>query len=227
MHIGCIFDWDGVVIDSSEHHIEGWRRLAKEENLYFPEELFKQSFGMKNQQIIPQLWKWTDDPAEIKRLDMKKEAMYRDIMREKGLHSLDGVEPLLKLMKESKIPCAIGSSAPLANITAGLDILGFGGYFKAIVSGEDVVKGKPDPRIFLIAAQRMARDPGQCVVFEDAKVGVIAGRLAGMKIVAVTNTYPAEELDGADLIVDSLKSVTLGRLSELFMTSNSPRNPLS
>jgi beta-phosphoglucomutase family hydrolase len=205
----CIFDWDGVIIDSSEHHIEGWRRLAKKEKLTFPEHLFKQSFGMKNEEIIPQLWKWTNDISEIRRIDRKKEAMYRDIMREKGLVALPGVEMLLKILNERNIPCAIGSSAPMANITTGLDILGYVGLFKTVVSGEDVKLGKPSPQIFLEAAKRLNANPEECVVFEDAKVGVKAGKAANMKVIAVTNTYPKEELKGADLIVDSLVKLSL------------------
>jgi beta-phosphoglucomutase len=215
MKIVCIFDWDGIIINSSEHHIEGWRRLAKEEKLVFPENLFKQSFGMKNEEIIPQLWKWTNDINEIRRIDKKKEGMYRDIMREKGLVSLPGVEELLIELDRKKNPCAIGSSAPMANISTGLDILGFQRYFKAIVSGEDVKLGKPSPQIFLEASRRLQSPPEQCVVFEDAKVGVVAGKAAGMKVVAVTNTYPAEELKGADLIVDSLDRISIKVLERL------------
>ena len=215
-HFACIFDWDGVIIDSSEHHIEGWRGLAKDENLVFPEHLFKQSFGMKNEEIIPQLWKWTNDISEIRRIDKKKEAIYRDIMREKGLNALPGVQALLDLLAEKKISCAIGSSAPMANITTGLDILGFERYFKAIISGEDVKLGKPSPQIFLEAAKRLKARPDECVVFEDAKVGVTAGKAAGMKVVAVMNTYQAEELKGADLIVDSLEKISIPVLIKLF-----------
>jgi beta-phosphoglucomutase family hydrolase len=215
MNFACIFDWDGVIIDSSEHHIEGWRRFAKEENFVFPEHHFKQSFGMKNEQIIPQLWKWTDDPAEIKRIDNKKEALYRDIMKEKGLVALPGVAELLGLLKKNKIPCAIGSSAPMANVGTGLDILGYGHFFQTVVSGEDVKLGKPDPQIFLTAAFRLAFPPDRCVVFEDAKVGVAAAKAGGMKVVAVTNTYPANELSDADLIVSSLAEVTIETLRKL------------
>ncbi len=216
MNFYCIFDWDGVVIDSSDHHIEGWRRLAKEEKLDFPEHLFKQSFGMKNLEIIPHLWKWTSDPAEIRRLDLKKEGMYRDIMRENGLVALPGVGAILDVLAARSVPCAIGSSAPLANITTGLEILGFGAYFSAIVSGEDVRLGKPSPQIFLEAARRLDARPPQCVVFEDAKVGVAAGKAAGMTVVAITNTYPAHELAGADLIVDSLERISIEGLERLF-----------
>jgi beta-phosphoglucomutase-like phosphatase (HAD superfamily) len=103
----------------------------------------------------------------------------------------------------------------MANITTGLDILGFQRYFKAIISGEDVKLGKPSPQIFLEAARRLKSVPESCVVFEDAKVGVVAGKAAGMKVVAVTNTYPPEELKGADLIVDSLERISINVLERL------------
>jgi beta-phosphoglucomutase family hydrolase len=212
----CIFDWDGIIIDSSKHHIEGWRRLANEEKHVFPEQLFKQSFGMKNEEIIPQLWKWTNDINEIRRIDKKKEAMYRDIMREKGLVALPGLQELLDILAENNILCAIGSSAPMANITTGLDILGFHRYFKTIVSGEDVKLGKPSPQIFLEAAKRLNARPKECVVFEDAIVGVAAGKAAGMKVVAVTNTYPQDQLKDADLIVESLESISVKMLQKMF-----------
>lgn len=215
MDLACIFDWDGVVIDSSEHHIEGWRRIAKEDGYVFPEHLFKQSFGMKNQEIIPQLWKWTTDPAEIKRIDKKKEAMYRDIMCEMGIIPLPGIENLLKLLNDNNIPCAIGSSAPTANVTTGLDLLGFHNYFKAVVTGEDVTLGKPDPQIFLTAAKKLGALPSQCVVFEDAKVGIAAAHAGKMKVVAVTNTYPAHELSHADWVVASLEEVGVERIRDL------------
>jgi beta-phosphoglucomutase family hydrolase len=215
MEFACIFDWDGVIIDSSEHHIEGWRRFAKEENFVFPEQHFKQSFGMKNEQIIPNLWKWTDDPDEIRRIDLRKEALYREIMKEKGLVALPGVVELLELLKKNKIPCAIGSSAPMANVSTGLEILGYGHFFKTIVSGEDVKLGKPDPQIFLTAAFRLSVLPQHCIVIEDAKVGVAAAHAGGMKVVAVTNTYPAKELTDADLIVSSLEEVTIEALKKL------------
>jgi 5-amino-6-(5-phospho-D-ribitylamino)uracil phosphatase len=215
MNFACIFDWDGVIIDSSDHHVEGWRRFAKAENLVFPEHLFKQSFGMKNEQIIPHLWKWTEDPGEIRRIDNAKEALYRDIMKEKGLVALPGVKELLTLLQKNNVPCAIGSSAPLANVATGLDILDYGRFFRTIVSGEDVKLGKPDPQIFLTAAFRLAVLPKHCIVFEDAKVGVAAAKAGGMKVVAVTNTYPGNELSDADLIVSSLEKVTIESLLEL------------
>ena len=84
-----------------------------------------------------------------------------------------------------------------------------------MVSGEDVKLGKPSPQIFLESARRLGASPDRCVVFEDAKVGVTAGKAAGMKVIAVTNTYPSNELKVADLIVDSLERISFGNLEEL------------
>jgi beta-phosphoglucomutase family hydrolase len=216
MNFSCIFDWDGIIIDSSQHHIEAWKRLAKEEGLVFPEHLFKQSFGMKNEEIIPKLWKWTNDPSQIRRIDKKKEGLYREMMKEVGCVALPGVRSLLDSAASHAIPCVIGSSAPKANIVTGLDILKLAPYFVSVVSGEDVELGKPSPQIFLEAARRIGREPQECVVFEDAKVGVAAAKAAEMKVVAVTNTYPPEELGDADIVVDSLGQISIDGLKELF-----------
>jgi beta-phosphoglucomutase len=215
MNFSCIFDWDGVIIDSSAHHIEAWRRLAEQEKLVFPEHLFKQSFGMKNEEIIPQLWKWTNDISEIRRIDRKKESLYREIVCEKGLVALPGVRKLLELLSFRTIPCAIGSSAPKENVATGLDLLGFTRYFSTIVTGDDVKLGKPSPHIFLEAARRLGTAPALFVVFEDAIVGVEAGKAAGMTVVAVTNTYPAARLGKADCVVDSLEQVNVDVLESL------------
>jgi len=216
MTFGCIFDWDGVISDSSSHHIEAWKMLATEERLVFPEHLFKQSFGMKNEQIIPQLFKWTDDMDEIMRLDKKKEKLYREIVIKNGALTFPGVEPFLTLLKEFEIPCVIGSSAPRANITTALDRLQFNDFFQSIVCGEDVIYGKPDPQIFLTAARNLGLGPSQCVVFEDAHVGIAAARAGGMRVVAVTTTYPRASLSQADCVVDRLDELTLTRLKQLF-----------
>jgi beta-phosphoglucomutase family hydrolase len=215
MNIACIFDWDGVIIDSSQHHIEAWERLAKEENLFFPKHLFKKSFGMKNEEIIPNLWKWTNDINEIRRLDKKKEEIYRNIMIQEGPQKIKGIDNLLESFKQINIPCAIGSSAPFENIIAGLDKINFKKYFKVIVSGDDVKQGKPSPDIFLCAAKKLNVEPEKCIVFEDAKVGIIAAHRAKMKVVAITTTYPEEELKDADLIVNSLKDVNVEEIIKL------------
>jgi len=215
MVLGCIFDWDGVVADSSAQHIEAWKILAEEEHLVFREELFKQSFGMKNEQVIPQLFQWTYDFAEVQRLDKRKETIYRELVTTHGTGTFPGVKEFLAMLKQQEIPCVIGSSAPRANVTTALDFLGFGAFFFGIVCGEDVPIGKPDPRIFLMAAAKLGLQPEACIVFEDAHVGIAAAHAGGMKVVAITTTYPRSQLGAADCIVDRLDELTLVQLKQL------------
>ena len=173
---GAIFDWDGVIIDSSRHHEESWERLAREEEKVLPEGHFKAGFGRKNQFIIPEILGWTRDDQEIDRISLRKEALYREVVREWGLEPLPGVKTWLERLREAGVPCAIGSSTHRPNIDLSLSILGLSPYFSAIVTAEDVTLGKPDPQVFLVAASRIQRSPERCVVFEDAFVGIEAAK---------------------------------------------------
>jgi beta-phosphoglucomutase family hydrolase len=215
MVFGCIFDWDGVIADSSAQHIEAWKAVAEEEHFIFREELFRQSFGMKSEQIIPDLFQWTHDNVEVRRLDKRKEKIYRELVVANGTGTFLGVKEFLIMLKQHGISCIIGSSAPRANVTTALDFLGFSDFFCGIVCGEDVTLGKPDPQIFLTAAQKIGLQPRECIVFEDALVGIAAARAGGMKVVAVTATYKRSELSAADRIVDRLDELTFTQLQQL------------
>jgi len=161
-HIGAIFDWDGVIIDSSAAHEGSWERLAEEENLPLFEGHFKKGFGRKNAVIIPEIYKWADDPAEIKRLSDRKEALYRLILKENGINALPGVFELLDFFREKEIPCVVGTSTDRLNVETIIDELKLRNYFQDIVSSEDVSHGKPDPEVFLKAAEKIGRAPQHC-----------------------------------------------------------------
>ncbi len=121
---------------------------------------------MKNEVIIPGLLDWTRDRAEISALSLRKEALYREIVRERGIAALPGVEAWLGRLRAAGIPCAIASSTHRENITVTLDVLGLKDFFSALVTAEDVTKGKPDPEVFLTAAKRLDVAPARAVVFE-------------------------------------------------------------
>jgi len=215
MKAGALFDWDGVVIDSSRQHETSWEMLADELGKPLPPDHFVQGFGMKNQVIIPNILKWTEDPAEIERYSLRKEALYREIVRREGIRPLAGVAGLLDMLAGHGVPCAVASSTHRENIETVLDAIGLRGRFRAVVTGEDVAHGKPHPEVFLAAAARIGRDPCDCVVFEDALVGIEAGRAAGARVIAVATTNPIEALGGADLAVPSLATVTWETLRKL------------
>ncbi len=212
----ALFDWDGVILDSSSHHEESWERLAAEEGLSLPVGHFKAGFGMKNELIIPRLLHWSDDPVEIRRLSLRKEFLYREVVRQRGIEPLPGVLEFLTALAENHVPCVIGSSTHRENIDTSLAALGFGKFFHDIVTAEDVNHGKPDPEVFLAAARKSGLPPERCVVFEDALVGIEAARRAGTRVVAVTSTNPAELLGEADRVVDRLDEIAISELAEWF-----------
>ena len=218
--MGAIFDWDGVVIDSSSHHEESWERLAAETGFALPPDHFKKGFGMKNAFIIPKLLKWTEAPDDVLRLSLRKEELYRDVVVERGIAPLPGVTGWLDELRRYGIPCAIGSSTERLNIDTILRVLGIGHYFSAIVSADDVSHGKPDPEVFLTAAQRIEREPARCVVFEDALVGIEAAHRGGMKVIGVATTNPIELIGTADLAVRRLDELSIDKLAALFASAS-------
>jgi HAD superfamily hydrolase (TIGR01509 family) len=214
--LGVIFDWDGVIIDSSAQHKEGWERLAAEENRPLPADHFERSFGMKNERVIPDLFGWTQDPAEIRKLSLRKEALYREIVKERGLSALPGVAPFLRRLQTAQVPFAVGSSTHRLNIDAVLETLGFVGVFTAVVTSEDVSHGKPHPEVFLRGAERIRREPRACVVFEDAFVGIEAARAGGMKVVGVATTHLAKSLQSkVDRVVHRLDELEVDDLLQI------------
>jgi beta-phosphoglucomutase family hydrolase len=209
---GAIFDWDGVIINSAAHHEASWEKLAGELKRVLPEGHFKKGFGMKNDKIIPELLGWTTDLAEISAISLRKEELYRELVRELGIAALPGVESWLSALRNADIPCVIGSSTHRENITTTLDVLGLSPFFADIVSAQDVKRGKPDPEVFLTAAARIGVPPSGGIVFEDALVGIAAGHAAGMRVVAVTTTEPEEKLLHADWVVDRLDELSVSLL---------------
>jgi len=213
--LGIIFDWDGVIIDSSRQHEESWERLAKEEGKALPSNHFTEGFGRKNEWIIPTLLKWTDDADEIHQLSLRKEAIYREVVVEKGLVALPGVADFLQRLKAAGIPNCVGSSTHRANIDTIMGVLGFEGLFGGIVTAEDVSHGKPDPEVFLKAAAKTGCPPEHCIVFEDAMAGIEAARAGGMKVVGVATTHPANELTMTDRVVHRLDELQVEDLRDL------------
>lgn len=212
----ALFDWDGVIIDSGKHHAESWERLALEEKKTLPEGHFSKGFGRKNEWIIPNLLGWIQDEVEVRRLSLRKESLYREVVGEWGIEPLPGVREFLRELKKAGIPRVIGSSTHRLNIETSLDRMSLRDGFDDIVSAEDVSVGKPDPEVFLKAAKKAGVEPSWCVVFEDAHVGIAAARAGGMKVIALSTTHPAGSLGDADLVVPNLSHVTVEKVRQAF-----------
>jgi beta-phosphoglucomutase len=213
-----IFDVDGVLVDSYRPHYRSWRQLAAEHGFELTEEQFTETFGRTSRDIIRRFWAGEAPGDErIRELDERKEALYRQIVSEE-LPAMEGAVSLLDALHAEGFRIAVGSSGPPENVALVLEKLGRREVIGAVVTGMDVTRGKPDPQVFLIAAERLRIRPEACVVIEDAPDGVLAAKSAGMAAVALVSTGRTEgdfrEVE-PDLVARSLRELSPGRLRSL------------
>jgi beta-phosphoglucomutase len=202
--VGVIWDVDGTLVDTAELHFAAWVKLAAEMGRPFSRDDFAATFGRRNPEIINFLFRREFTDADVALIGETKETYYRT-EAEKGVKLLPGVGQLLDDLHALGVKQAVGSSAPRGNLDLILRITDSRRYFDAIVGMEDTTRGKPDPQVFLVAAEKLGVRPSRCVVLEDAVAGVEAAKAGGMKCVAVTfvGHHPAEKLKaaGADRLV--------------------------
>ena len=214
-----IWDVDGTLVDTAEQHFRAWTRLAAEIGMPFTRADFAATFGMRNPEIIRKLFFPDANDNRCRELGERKEDLYRASVREEGTQLLPGVGRLLAAFAATGWPQAVGSSAPPGNLDLLLGLTDTRRYFAAVVTGDDVTRGKPDPEVFLTAAAKLGVESARCVVFEDAVAGVEAAKAGGMKCIAITfvGHHPADRLRtaGADLIVGSLDEVNAEQVSAL------------
>lgn len=179
-----------------------WHAWARAHAPDAPAGYFEESFGLRNDAIIGRLMPGIAADA-LERLADEKEQLFR-ASAAGGLTALPGVAGLLHALTEHGIPKAIVTSTPRVNLEFVLGELGLAGRFEALVSAEDVVRGKPAPDGFLAGAARVGVAPADCVVIEDAPAGLAAAKAGGMRAIGVTTTHPAAALFDAGLVVDSL-----------------------
>jgi HAD superfamily hydrolase (TIGR01509 family) len=151
----------------------------------------------------------------IEKLAYRKETIYRELVRQRGVQILPGARELLEALRSEKIPCAIGSSTPRQNLEAIFSATGLGEFFEAVACGDDVANGKPAPDVFLLAAQKLALAPADCLVIEDAHAGIEAAHRAGIPVLAVATTNSLSELGAATGALESLDGVTPSMLHEI------------
>jgi beta-phosphoglucomutase len=220
--LGVIFDMDGVLVDSYHAHFESWRAMYAELGRDYAEAAFAADFGRTSRDILRRTFGDELSDEQIREMDNRKEALYRDIIR-RQFPAMPGASELIDALVNDGFLLAVGSSGPRENIALSLEGLGRGQNFAAVVTGTDVTRGKPDPQVFLLAAERMELAAGSCCVVEDAPHGIEAARRAGMKSVALTGTTSGEKLAQADLVVESLGQLSSARIRALFVTGTTSR----
>lgn len=202
---------DGVIVDTADAHCASWQKIAHEYGITITREEFFQTFGRPSDAIIRLRFGPDLPDDEVLRLADRKEACYRELAREQ-VHLIPGARELIVSLHEAGFSLAIGSSAPPENIEQTLNLFELHPYFQAVAHGREVTRGKPDPQIFLLAADRLGVDPNRCVVIEDAPAGIEAAKAAGMTAVALTTSHRAEAFGAADHIIDSLAAFHVEQL---------------
>jgi HAD superfamily hydrolase (TIGR01509 family) len=185
-----------------------------------PDERFTAVFGRTSADIITHVF-GPKSPAEIKRLDDRKEAIYRELIHGR-VPAMPGAVDAVKRLHAAGMKIAVGSSGPPENIELVCHEMGLRPYVSAIVTGRDVQRGKPDPQVFELAASRLGIEPSQCVVIEDAPAGVEAAHRGGMACVALLGSHPLERLKEAEQVIASLALLTPEMVSRLIERSASP-----
>lgn len=212
---GVLWDLDGVLIESSQQHLDSWISVLPRFGLKMSRELHEQTFGMNNREILTIMLGEPPEADLLRRISSAKESAFREII--KGtVEPLVGAVELLEKLYTVKVRQAIASSAPEENIHVVVEELKIGGYFQALVSGHDL-PAKPNPAVYLEAARQIELGPEACVVVEDAVVGVRGAKKAGMRAVGVTTTHAAEALRDADLVVVSLLDLSVDEIVHLLL----------
>jgi beta-phosphoglucomutase len=207
-----LWDLDGTIVDSEEYHWRAWRDAMAAEGAPITREQFLETFGWRNDAIIPRWLGKGATPECIERIGDAKEANYRAVVRQNGIEPLPGAGDWVRRLKVDGWVQAIASSAPRLNVEVVLEVLGLADCFQAIVSAEDVHRGKPDPEVFLLAASRLGMPPERSIVVEDARAGVEAARRAGMRCISLSRTGAVL---GADLEVSSFRALPPGAFVDL------------
>lgn len=207
-----LWDVDGTLIDSTEYHFSTWRETLAREGYELTRDDFLRSFGRRNDAVVRGFLGDHISLPEIERISEMKEARYRELVRTRGTALLPGVAMWLERLKADGWQQAVASSAPPANLAAILAATGLTNFFQAVVSAEQVAHGKPDPQIFLLAAEKLGVPARQCVVVEDAPAGVEAGRRAGMKTVGVLTSHAQLVADVVVLRLDALSGSAFDEL---------------
>ena len=188
-----IFDLDGVIVTTDDCHYQGWQRMADEEGIHFSREHNERLRGVSRMQSLEILLEQSPraySEEEKVALASRKNAYYRELIEAlTGEDLLPGAMALMEELRARGIKLAIASSSK--NSPTILERVGLADYFDACADGNDIQHSKPDPEVFLLAAERLGIAPEDCLFVEDAEAGVEGGVAAGMKVLAVGSAAPS------------------------------------
>ncbi|MES2445674.1 MAG: beta-phosphoglucomutase [Bacteroidota bacterium] len=210
----CIFDLDGVIVDTAVYHYKAWRRLANQLGFDFTEEQNEELKGISRIESLKIILNWgrvTKSAEEMEELATLKNTWYVDMITKMTPDEiLPGAKEFLELVRSKNYLTALGSASK--NSETILNQIGLINLFDALVDGNKVTKSKPNPEVFLVGAKELNVLPEECVVFEDAIAGVQAAKNGNMKTVGIGK---ADVLTEADIVVGGLNEMTIEKLENL------------
>lgn len=215
MESAVIWDLNGVIIDDMHYHLQSFQAFLRELGHDMSEEYFVANCtGAPPTEVFAALLPMIGNPMSIEHAIERKRELYFELTRG-NMQMLPGVRKLVDEIARRGIPQAVASGATGIEVETILAEFGIRDRFSSVVACEDVSRGKPDPEPFVKAACNLGVAPQRCVVIEDGEYGIRAAHACGMRVVAVTNTQTPEMLADADLVVDSLKNVSVPTLVSL------------
>jgi beta-phosphoglucomutase len=215
----CIFDLDGVVVDTARYHYLAWKKIADDLGFSFSEhdnERLKGVSRMESLDILLEIGKIKVDHAKKEELAVLKNSLYVSYIQKMTPDEiLPGVIRFLDELHNEGILIALGSASK--NATSILDKIKIAQKFDAVIDGNKVSKAKPDPEVFLKGAFELGIEPKYCLVFEDAQAGIEAARNGGMHIIGIGQP---ENLKNADLVIPGFKTFDMDQLRSLYSVNN-------
>ena len=209
MFKAALIDMDGLLINSEHLYLEANKIYFKKFNFEFTEELHRQGTGKKFNKWITTVFPTDKSGEEILK---ERNIVFMGLVRER-LELLNGARELL-IMLHKNFKTALVTSTERSYVDLVFAKTKIGQYFNILITGDMVSHGKPDPECYLVAAQKLGVSAEVCIVFEDAPSGVLAGKNAGMKVVAVPSPYVKgdEAFQKADIVMNTLQEITLEKI---------------
>ncbi|WP_269234449.1 HAD family hydrolase [Flavobacterium flavigenum] len=210
-----IFDMDGVICHTNPHHVVAFEAFFDKYQIPYTQEEFEEHmYGKHNGYIMTHFFKRSVAGEELAKLEFEKEAMFREIYKDK----VETIPHYLKFLKELKshgFKTAVATSAPRANLDLIITALQIKDKMDSMLSSEDVKHHKPDPEVYLKSAALVDVSPADCVVFEDSFSGASAAINAGMKVVGVLSTHTKEQLPPCDFYINDYSEINVDKVLEL------------
>jgi len=197
-----IFDMDGVIVDSEPRHERAFHAVLEDIGYAGKHSLRFADYVGRTDRVLWEDFVEAHQPSQSleELLNMKRQKVVEILRSEKPL--FDGLPELVEVLAE-QVPLALASGSERPIVEEVLSLGDLRRYFAVTVSGSDIVRGKPEPDIFLETARLLGMEPADCVVIEDSRPGVAAALAAGMRVIAITNTHPSQELSAATLVVST------------------------